>query len=46
MESMAPNTAALCRSGRSTMKPFCDGIHSKVRFRVARRVVRQEEEQM
>jgi hypothetical protein len=42
MESMAPNTVALCRCGGSTTKPFCDGTHSKIGFRAARRAVRQE----
>jgi CDGSH-type Zn-finger protein len=26
-------TVALCRCGRSAVKPFCDGTHKAVRFR-------------
>jgi CDGSH-type Zn-finger protein len=26
-------TVALCRCGRSAIKPFCDGTHKAVRFR-------------
>ncbi|WP_248963382.1 CDGSH iron-sulfur domain-containing protein [Sphaerisporangium perillae] len=28
-------TVALCRCGRSSVKPFCDGSHKAVRFRAA-----------
>ena len=27
------NTIALCRCGRSRIKPFCDGTHKAIRFR-------------
>ncbi|HZA90422.1 MAG TPA: CDGSH iron-sulfur domain-containing protein [Solirubrobacterales bacterium] len=26
------NTIALCRCGRSRIKPFCDGTHKTIRF--------------
>jgi CDGSH-type Zn-finger protein len=26
-------TVALCRCGRSAIRPFCDGTHKQVRFR-------------
>ncbi|MDX6521305.1 MAG: hypothetical protein QOF08_1910 [Gaiellales bacterium] len=26
-------TVALCRCGRSRLRPFCDGSHSRTRFR-------------
>jgi CDGSH iron-sulfur domain-containing protein 3 len=38
-------TIALCRCGRATTKPFCDGTHSNIGFQVAERAVRKEEEQ-
>ena len=27
------NTVALCRCGKSRMRPFCDGTHNVIRFR-------------
>jgi len=42
MESMAPNTVALCRCGGTTTKPFCDGPHWKIGFCAGQRVVRRE----
>jgi CDGSH-type Zn-finger protein len=29
------STIALCRCGRSRIKPFCDGTHKLVRFRAS-----------
>jgi CDGSH-type Zn-finger protein len=29
----AARTVALCRCGRSRLRPFCDGTHQLVRFR-------------
>jgi CDGSH-type Zn-finger protein len=31
--AFSPETVALCRCGKSRIRPFCDGTHKLVRFR-------------
>ena len=37
----ADDTIALCRCGRSSAKPFCDGTHEKAHFAAVNRSPRQ-----
>ncbi|MEA2390976.1 MAG: hypothetical protein QOK31_1085 [Solirubrobacteraceae bacterium] len=37
-------TVALCRCGKSRMRPFCDGTHAIVRFRAPSRPEEPREE--
>jgi CDGSH-type Zn-finger protein len=41
-EIEAGKTAALCRCGASTTKPFCDGTHSRIGFLAAESAVEEE----
>ena len=41
---VTPEKKALCRCGGSTMKPYCDGTHSKIGFRGANEAVRESDE--
>lgn len=36
-------TVALCRCGRSAVKPFCDGTHKTARFRAGRSAHRMDD---
>ena len=40
---VAIKKVALCRCGGSTMKPFCDGTHSKIGFRGANEAVQESD---
>jgi len=40
--SVERETVALCRCGRSRIRPFCDGSHKVVRFRAPSAAERRE----
>ena len=41
-QEIALTKRALCRCGASTIKPFCDGTHSKIGFQAAMAAVAGE----
>ena len=46
MESMAPDTEALCRCSRSTTRPFCNGAQAVIGMGAVQKAVRREEEEL